>query len=224
MQKYTVDQRIKAVREYLDSDMPKQTFAKTRGIPSSTFKGWVSTYKRFGESGFQRKRHVNYYSYETKLSAVKAYKNGEGSLKDICARFGVKSTKQLRYWLIQYNNDKNLTVVHVGKRVIQIARKTTLEERIEVVEYVTKYNHSYAEASEHFKVSYQQARMWVLKANNIGYTALVDNRGKNKKTDKNKLSEVDELKLEIRQLKNELNRRDAIEAFEKKLNEIQHGE
>ncbi|WP_420843325.1 helix-turn-helix domain-containing protein, partial [Lacticaseibacillus camelliae] len=29
---------------------------------------------------------------------------------------------------------------------------------------MTKYKHSYSEAAEHFQVSYQQARSWVLKA------------------------------------------------------------
>ena len=222
MQKYTPNQKVKTVQEFLESNMPRQTFAKTKGIPPSTFKEWCRIYKVYGTRGLLNVKTLSYYSYETKINAVKAYKNGEGSLNDICEKFGVKSSKQLRYWLIQYNNDKNLTATPVGKKVIQITRKTTLEERIEVVEYVTNHKHSYAEASEHFKVSYQQARMWVLKARNVGYSALVDNRGKNKK--KKQMSEVDELKLEIRQLKSELNRRDAIEAFEKKWNEIQHGE
>lgn len=222
MQKYTPNQKVKTVQEFLESNMPRQTFAKAKGIPPSTFKEWCRVYKIYGARGLLSVKTLSYYSYETKINAVKAYKNGEGSLNDICEKFGVKSSKQLRYWLIQYNNDKNLTATPVGKKVIQMSRKTTLEERIEVVEYVTNHKHSYAEASEHFKVSYQQARMWVLKARNIGYGALVDNRGKNKK--KKQMSEVDKLKLENRQLKSELNRRDAIEAFEKKWNEIQHGE
>lgn len=61
-----------------------------------------------------------------------------------------------------------------------MSRKTTFEERIEVVEYVTKNKHSYAEAAEHFQVSYQQARSWVLKAKDGGYEALIDNRGHHK--------------------------------------------
>lgn len=222
MQKYKPDQKVKIVQEFLESNMPTQTFAKKKGIPSSTFQEWCRVYKVYGARGLLKTKTVGYYSYKTKISAVKAYKNGEGSLNDICERFGVKSSRQLRYWLIQYNNDKNLTATPVGKKVTQMSRKTTLEERIEVVEYVTKHNHSYIEASEHFKVSYQQARMWVLKAAKSGLPALVDNRGNNKK--KKKLSELEELKLENRLLKSELNRRDAIEAFEKKLNEIQHGE
>ncbi|MFH0493564.1 helix-turn-helix domain-containing protein, partial [Lactiplantibacillus plantarum] len=61
-----------------------------------------------------------------------------------------------------------------------MSRKTTFDERIEIVEYVTKGKHSYTETAEHFQVSYQQARSWVLKARNGGYEELVDNRGHHK--------------------------------------------
>ena len=220
MQKYTPNQKIKTVQEFLESNMPRQTFAKAKGIPPSTFKEWCRVYKIYGARGLLSVKTLSYYSYETKINAVKAYKNGEGSLNDICEKFGVKSSKQLRYWLIQYNNDKNLTATPVGKKVIHMSRKTTLEERIEIVEFITLYKHSYAEASEHYKVSYQQARMWVMKVKSAGYSALVDERGHRKK--KSKLTEIDKLKLENKQLKAELNARDAIEAFEKKFNEIQH--
>ncbi|WP_459783045.1 helix-turn-helix domain-containing protein, partial [Pediococcus ethanolidurans] len=63
------------------------------------------------------------------------------------------------------------------KQVPTMSRKTTFEERIEIVEYVTKDKHSYSEAAEHFQVSYQQARLWVRKAESNGYPALMDNRG-----------------------------------------------
>jgi len=224
MEKYTTELKIELVQEFEKSSIPRQTFAKFKGIPPSTFKDWCLTYEKYESEGLRSKRSPNHYTYETKINAVRAYKNGEGSLHDISVRFGLKSSKQLRYWLIQYNNDKNLAFTPVRKKVITVSKKTTLKERIEVVEYVTLHNHSYAEASEHFKVSYQQARMWVMKAPNIGYSALADERGHKKPKKKLELTELDKLKLENRQLKAELEKRKAIESFEKKFNEIQHGE
>lgn len=105
-----------------------------------------------------------------------------------------------------------------------MSKKTTLEERIEVVEYVTLQKHSYSEASEHFQVSYQQVRNWVLIVKKQGYSALADKRGRRGYVKEKSLTEVDKLKLENRQLKAELNKRNAIEAFEKKFEEIQRGE
>lgn len=101
-----------------------------------------------------------------------------------------------------------------------MSRKTTVEERIEVVEYVTKDKHSFSEAAEHFQVSYQQARSWVLKSQSGGYESLVDNRGHRKQQDE--LTETDKLKLEIRQLKTQLRDKELIEKFAKKLLELQH--
>ncbi|GAB5058185.1 hypothetical protein PESHB14_00300 [Pediococcus ethanolidurans] len=94
-----------------------------------------------------------------------------------------------------------------------MSRKTTFEERIEIVEYVTKDKHSYSEAAEHFQVSYQQARMWVRKAEANGYPALMDNRGHRKQRDE--LTENEQLKLEIRQLKVQLKEKEIIEKFAK---------
>ncbi|WP_261979154.1 helix-turn-helix domain-containing protein [Lactiplantibacillus plantarum] len=100
-----------------------------------------------------------------------------------------------------------------------MSRKTTFEERIEIVEYVTKHKHSYTEAAEYFQVSYQQGRSWVIKAQERGYKALVDKRGHRKPAAE--LTEVDKLRLENRQLKSQLADKELVEAFAKKLQELQ---
>lgn len=59
-------------------------------------------------------------------------------------------------------------------------RSTTLEERIEVVDYVRLNSHTYHEAAMAYNLSYQRVRMWVLKAQRGGYKALVyQHRGNN---------------------------------------------
>ncbi|MBS0937994.1 transposase, partial [Lactiplantibacillus plantarum] len=97
------------------------------------------------------------YNPELKQQAVIAYLNKEGSLIDIQNRFGLRSTKQLRDWVkkFQYNGTNNsLTATPSRKQVGIMSRKTTFEERIEIVEYVTVSEHSYFQAAEHFNVSY----------------------------------------------------------------------
>jgi len=223
LRKYTPEEKIKLILEFEKGDIPKQTYARSKGINVSTFRGWLMIYKRYGIDGLSPKKS-NHYTYETKIKAVSAYKNHEGTLEDIAMRFGLRATNQLRNWLIQYNNDKNLTATPVRKKVVTVSKKTTLEERIKIVEYMILEHHTYSEASEHFKVSYQQARNWKLLVENSGYSSLADNRGQKKYIDEEKLSEVEKLKLENRSLKAQLNEHKAIEAFEKKFNEIQHGE
>ncbi len=116
-------------------------------------------------------------------------------------------------------NSDTLTASPSRKQVPIMSRKTTFEERIEIVEYVTKHKHSYTEAAEHFQVSYQQARSWVIKAQERGYESLVDKRGHRKPVAE--LTEVDKLRLENRQLKSQLADKELVEAFAKKLQELQ---
>ena len=48
------------------------------------------------------------YSKELKLQAVHAYLSGEGSLDEICARFGIRQHPQLSSWIKAYNEGKEL--------------------------------------------------------------------------------------------------------------------
>ncbi|MEJ1324564.1 hypothetical protein [Latilactobacillus sakei] len=59
----------------------------------------------------------------------------------------------------------------------------------------------------------------MIKANHGGYEALVDNRGHHK--EQAELTELDKANLEIRQLKAQLADKELVEAFAKKLLEIQ---
>ena len=52
-------------------------------------------------------------------------------------------------------------------------RKTTFEERVEIVQYCIKYNHNYAETAEKFSVSYQQARNYTIKYEKKGVDGLL---------------------------------------------------
>lgn len=223
VKKYTAEEKLKNILEFEKTDISLEKFSKSKEIHPTTFRGWLRSYENFGKDGLTR-RPSQKYSYETKLEAVKAYLDHEGTQNEIVVRFGLRSAKTLRNWLVQYNNDKNLRATPIRRKVVTMSKKTTLEERIQVVEYVTLHNHSYSEASEHFGVSYQQTRLWVMKVKSNGYSSLADNRGHRGYKEKDNLTEVDKLNLKIRELEAEIQKHEAIEAFEKKFNEIQHGE
>ena len=74
-------------------------------------------------------------------------------------------------------------------------RKTTFEERVAIVQYCIAHDHNYAEASEKYQVSYQQARGYTIKYESGGVEALKDNRGKRKNPDE--LSELERLRAEV---------------------------
>lgn len=220
--KYTALEKLSILKEFKQSNLSYRSFARTYNLGENTVQRWLRRYNRDGLSGLEEARQNNHYSKEFKLTVVLAYLAGEGTFEELAIKFGLRSQKQLIDWVSKYNRDKTVTASPSRKQVPTMSRKTTFEERIEVVEYVTKDKHSFSEAAEHFQVSYQQARGWVLKAQSGGYEALVDNRGHRKQQDE--LTETDKLKLEIRQLKMQLRDKELIEKFAKKLLELQRKE
>ncbi|WP_367295944.1 transposase [Levilactobacillus yonginensis] len=207
------------------TNLNRSKYLEQYGIYDTTIRSWRELYKRDGLDGLKERHIWTRYSAETKQQAVEAYLNGEGSLVEISNHFGLRSDKQLRDWIkkFQYNGtNKSLTDPPSRRQVRIMSRKTTFEERIEIVEYVTAGKHSYSQASEHFNVSYQQVRAWVLKSKDGGYTALKDGRGRTKPVEE--MTEVERLKLENRQLKAQLKEQEVMELFAKKFRELQNKE
>ena len=98
-------------------------------------------------------------------------------------------------------------------------RKTTFKERVEIASYCISHNHNYAETSEKFRVSYQQARNYTVKYENGGINALQDNRGKRKS--ENSLSEIEKLQAELKMEKAKRKKAEMETSFLKKLDEIE---
>ena len=217
--KFTALEKFKLLEEFKESGIPKTTFARQHGISKGAFTSWLMLYQRDGLEGLEEAKRNHHYTKEQKLEVVFAYLNGEGTLTELTNKYGLRNHAQVKNWVDKYNGDKPLTASPSRKQVPTMPKKTTFEERIEVVEYVVKHKHSYAEAAEHFQVSYQQARSWVLKAKNGGYEALVDNRGHHK--DESELTDLDKANLRIRQLEAELKDKELVEQFAKKLLELQ---
>lgn len=78
-------------------------------------------------------------------------------------------------------------------------RKTTMEERIKIVEYCISHSNDYAFAAKEFNCSYGQVYSWVKKYVTDGMEGLRDGRGRNKSGEE--LSEVEKLKAENRLLR-----------------------
>ena len=48
-------------------------------------------------------------------------------------------------------------------------RKTTFEERVEIVQYCIKHSHNYSETAKKFHISYQQARSYTIRYEENGW-------------------------------------------------------
>ena len=163
------------------------------------------------------------YSQELKIAAVKSYLAGEGSLIQTCKKFGILRHKQLQDWIMWYNGHKDIKWCNSAKGEIYMTkgRKTTQEERAEIVAFCIEHNYDYGLTVETYKVSYQQIYAWVRKYEEGGVDKLKDNRGRTKPAEE--MTEVEKLKAEMKILEAKNRQLEIENAFIKKLQELKGG-
>ena len=165
-------------------------------------------------------REVKLYSKETKEAAVRDYLSHEFTFPEILKKYQIRSGTQLKKWIKKYNGCEVLKSSGTGgNNIMTTGRKTTFDERIEIVQYCIAHDHNYAETAEEYQVSYQQARNYTIKYESKGVEALKDNRGKRKSLDS--MSELEKLRAEVKILRAEKEHAEMEVAFLKKLEEIE---
>ena len=188
--KLTPEKRVKLVERYLNGEDSLSHLADTAGISISTLKRWIMLYENEGPTGLSEKRKNTHYSIETKLQAVNDYLKGLGSLYDISKKYGLRNKKQLQDWIRIYNTHGNFKSGSGGSQMSK-ARKTTFEERVQIVHYCIVHNRNYGETAIKYQVSYQQVRNWVLKYDKMGEQGLKDRRGHRAGTEPSRTPEED---------------------------------
>ena len=101
----------------------------------------------------------------------------------------------------------------------EAGRKTTLEERKEIVEYCIAHGNDYKGAASQFEVSYSQVYSWVKKCRESGEEGLEDKRGHHKSD--GEVDELERLRRENQRLKRQLAERDMLCELLKKVKEFE---
>ena len=171
----------------------------------------------------RRSRKYKKYSTELKLQAVKDYLNGEGSYETLKEKYELRSSTQLKNWVMWYNGHKEFKERTSAKGEIYMTkgRKTTQEERTAIVAFCIEHNKDYGLTVETYKVSYQQIYAWVRKYEEGGVDKLKDNRGRTKPEEE--MTEIEKLKAEMKILEAKNRQLEIENAFIKKLGELKGG-
>lgn len=214
--------KIKAVKEYLSGIKSAINISDELSVDESAIRQWTRIYQSVGESGLITKSTNTSYSKELKIAAVEKYLAGNGSQWDICLKYGLRSTTQLRKWIIKYNSHEEIKASGTGgNHLMTKGRRTTIDERVEIVKYCLENDKNYTEAAKKYKVSYQQVRNWLLKYEDYGIEGLMDSRGKRKK--ESELSEIEKLIAQNKLLEAKNKRFEIENELLKKLEEIERG-
>ena len=211
--------KISAVLLYFEGNISQHQLAEQLEVSLATVQQWIRNYESMSEDAFLM-QHYKQYPKELKLQAVQDYLAGCGSQDDICKKYRIRSKSKLQKWIKQYNGYEIFKAHGTGGSLIMTkGRKTTFEERVAIVQYCIAHDHNYAEASEKYQVSYQQARGYTIKYESGGVEALKDNRGKRKNPDE--MTELERLRAEVKILRAEKEHAEMEASFLKKLAEIE---
>ena len=227
MSKYSPEIKIKACEEYLSGKLSHKEICMKYKIHfdekkhKSMLNEWLFMYREQGPSAFIRTGGNQTYSSQFKESVVLEYLSGNGSYNDIAAKYNLRSKSQLQKWVSLYNANREFKDYCPNKEVYmaEARRKTTIEERKEIVEYCINHNRNYKETASRYDVSYSQVYTWVRKYDEKGNDGLIDKRGHHKSDDE--LSELELLRRENIRLKKKLEEQERIALLLKKVQEFE---
>lgn len=217
--KISYEDKLNAVLEYLRGSSSQAEIATRYGVEQTSLRSWVNSFRNIGAGSLKPEKHNSCYSVDLKTSAISDYLSGKGSFEVIRTKYGLKSSCQLRQWIKKYNSHETIKPSKTGGLLMTKGRKTTFDERIEIVKYCIEHSNDYNATAEKFAVSYQQVYSWVTKYEQGGIETLEDRRGKKKI--ESQMSEIEKLKAANKLLEAE-NRRQRMEIdFLKKLEELE---
>ena len=222
--KLTDEERVAAVQEYQDGKGSFKAIGDKYGVTAYTVRSLVNRANAGGMDFVKRSRNNKKYTAETKINAVKEYLSGKSSQFEICKKYKITSRIVLQNWISWYNNGKDFKEHTRSERGITMnkGRKTTQEERVEIVAFCIEHGKDYGLAMEKYGVSYQQIYSWVRKYEAKGVEGLTDRRGKAKPEDA--LTEADRLRMENKILQAKIKDQEMEIKLLKKLKELEGGE
>ena len=218
---HTPEFRAMVSQEYLDGIGSHRFLAERYNIGTRTLREWVAKFRIHGIDAFITQTGNTAYSSDFKIMCVEAVLSGKSSVNDIVAKYNISSEYVLRNWIKLYNTNKELKD-YDPKREVYMAdarRKTTLEERKEIVEYCIAHDRNYKGAASKYGVSYSQVYSWVRKYDALGTDGLTDKRGR-RKTDE-EVDELERIRRENLRLKRQLEEKDMVVELLKKVKEFE---
>ncbi|WP_419892073.1 helix-turn-helix domain-containing protein [Paenibacillus xylanexedens] len=213
--------KLHIVQRCLELHSNPNVEAKHIGVSKNSVKDWIRKYRAHGLDGLKESKTWKSYSAELRLDAIKGVLSGQLSLSAATEKYEISSKSVLSKWITNYTQEIECKPARKGKgrSPMNEGRKTTTQERIEIVQYTIANDLNYSKAIEKFGVSYSQVYAWVRKYQAGQEEALQDRRGRKKPVDE--LDEQERLKLRIKELEARNEYLEMENAFAKKLAEIE---
>ena len=208
--KYSKELKIEVVKRYLNGDSTIElgrlyNIVTQHGMPILR---WVRKYKALGESAFDESNSNKSYSKELKKQVILEYLKGSNTFDGLANKYNISTPEIVRGWVLKYNNGIEITDYNPKGDVYTMkSRKTSFEERLEIVNYVLDNNFDYKGAADKYGVPYANVYNWTKKYLEHGKAGLSDLRGRpSSNTPKKELTIEEKHLLEIESLKAKIKR------------------
>lgn len=211
------EEKLLICQQYKKGGGTLRSLASQYGVHKSTIESLVFKYNNFGAEALRMQKTHQNYTATFKYTVIESYKNGEGSHNDLAIKYGINNPSLIAGWVLGYNNIKTTNSGSGGIDIM--GRKTSLNERIDVINYLINNELDYQGTALKFKVSYQQVYTWYKKYQVSGVDGLNDKRGIKKQTETR--SELEQLRRENERLKKELYLSEAAKEVFKKKRELE---
>ena len=223
--KYSKELKLEIVKRYLKGESANQ-LANEYSLSKSgarTIRKWTNRYNSLGEKTFDSSSKNRTYTKELKLQVINDYLNGVYSLECLANKYNISSYTIVIKWIEKYNKGIEIEDYNPKGDVYTMkSRRTTLEERLEIVNYVLVNNNDYKVAADKYSVPYANVYSWVKKYKESGEDGLSDSRGRpSSKKPKHELTDIEKKDIEIEKLNKELERSKMVIEVLKKNIEIQ---
>ena len=221
--KYSKELKLEIVKRYLKGESAIH-LVNEYGMPASMndkVRKWAHKYEICGDIAFDNFQNNKSYSKELKERIINEYINGNGSAEYLANIYDVSTAEIVRRWVLKYNKGIGIKDYNPKGDVYTMkSRKTTFEEKLEIVNYALA--NSVKEAADKYTVPYMNVYQWITKYKERGEDGLKDGRGRpNSNVSIKELTLEEKQAMEIEKLKNELKRKDMVIEVLKKNIEIQ---
>lgn len=218
--KHSIEVKLQILHLFNEGEYSQSEICEKFSVSKKTIRRWKLKFDKAGVDGLIESTGWKTYSKELKINAVEDFLQKDLTVNEILEKYTISSDSILRTWVKKYTSHSELK--DSGKGMSQSmtkGRKTTFEERIQIVDYCLKQQNDYQVTSEKYEVSYQQVYQWVKKFEAAGEEGLRDRRGRTK--EEIELTAEEKLQLEIKRIERENERLRAENLFLKKVEEIE---
>ncbi len=218
--KYSKEFKIQACINYDVGKGSLLDISKEIGVDDELLRRWYLAYKEHGCNVFDESSSNRSYSTDFKLNIIKEYISGNYSLANLNAKYNISSSVISNWVKKWYNGIEIKDYDPKGDVYTMKSRKTTFEERLEIVKCVIEHNMNYKYAADKYSINYALVYKWTKDYLDKGPESLkYQKRGRKPKSeiDESSLTEVEKLKLELEKEKALRKRREfELEVLKKK--------